>query len=363
MKNHAIHQALSLKKHPEEMAWLCFPDSEYPEGMTELLRLCASEKQLKDFSSTYQYDSVTLKKALINYLEKAVLIHQNSPHKQLALESDYSKQKQKNHYQLLMKIFHPDINPSEKASYYSSMITNANKKLQTTEEMDTDFDTSINVSESRTPPKSFYAATQSTENQISNVKTAFAFVAALFVITLVAVVGHFNDPANPDLITQKTDAIEVQSSASVENGSELTSSPQFIMAGVDADPVINTDISDAQLQQLLKSLELAYEKGDVKKIKPILANSPDIKSQSDQEINQKLNTLFEITKNRKMVLHGFEWNSVSNQIKAKGKFISRYQLVGEEKWLTREGVAKVIFESKENKLTITQVSLENFTID
>lgn len=371
MNTNAIHQALRLYKYPQEMAWLCFPDSEHPDGMTDLLLICASNKRLEEFCEKYHHDPEALKTALLNFLKKAVLIEDNATVKQLALNSKADSELRKTHYQLLMKIFHPDRNESPEADYYSSMITKANDKLQNEQKLKGEADHTISVTESRNPPKSFYTATQTAETQISSLRTAFAFVAALFVITLVAIVGHFNDPANPDLITQKTDTENINSVAKTTTDipqtetqtSEIAAKPQFIMTGIDKKPLTEKQISNSQLQQLLRNLETAYERGDVDKIKPILANTPDLQNQTDEELSQKLSTLFEITNNRKMVLYEFDWIKVSNQIKGKGKFLSRYHLVGEEKWLTREGIAKVVFEPVNGKIQITQVVLENFTID
>ncbi len=121
--------------------------------------------------------------------------------------------------------------------------------------------------------------------------------------------------------------------------------------------------TSTKLQTLLKELEGAYEEGNVDAIKPILANAPEIKSQTDKQINDKLETLFEITSERKMVLFDFNWTDVSGTLVGKGKFLSRYKLIGEKKWLTREGTASVSAKKHHNKLTITQLILENQSID
>ena len=118
MKNLAIHQALRLYKYPDEMAWLCFPDSELPEGTTELLRLCTSIKQREEFAEVHDLDSEMLHQALLNFVEKAMVIDGNSDEKILGTKlvnttftnRIESEETLKLHYQLLMKIFHPDVN-------------------------------------------------------------------------------------------------------------------------------------------------------------------------------------------------------------------------------------------------------------
>lgn len=373
MKTPAIHQALRLEKYPDEMAWLCFPDSEYPDGMTDLLRLCASKKRLKEYAEQYQLDAEYIQKALINFIEKAVLIEGNSSYKKLGLDVSSQKQLYKTHYKLLMKIYHPDVNSSSTASEYASMITKAYKKLKSEKIIKHKDESIINVSESRTPPRSFYTATQKTENQISNIKSAFAFVAALFIITLVAIVGHMHDPANPGIITQsnsETNYIAQKDSGlsslntqkSLDMFQESIINQTFIMAGINAKPTIQ-EIRNSALQSMLRNLETAYENGDVEHIKPILKNLPDIKDQTDLELSKKLMTLFEITSNRKMLLYSFDWNKTANQIEGKGNFLSRYRLVGEDEWITRDGIATIKANFKNGKIKVTQLIMENHTIE
>jgi hypothetical protein len=166
--------------------------------------------------------------------------------------------------------------------------------------------------------------------------------------------GQLYDPANPELIAISTN---------IENPGAVDKPAQngFRMAALNS--VNNSGITDTQLQFLLKNLETAYEKGTVALIKPILANTPEIKGQTDQELSHKLETLFEITSERKMLLFNFEWKDVDGQLKGKGKFISRYHLVGEEKWLSREGIATVTALQTGKQLKITQLELENKSID
>jgi len=50
MNTTAIQQAFQLYKHPEQMQWLSSPDTQLPEGVTDLLRLSASKERLNQFS-------------------------------------------------------------------------------------------------------------------------------------------------------------------------------------------------------------------------------------------------------------------------------------------------------------------------
>jgi len=354
MNTPAIHQAVRLKKYPEEMAWLCLPDSDFPQGITDLLRLCSSKKQLNEFANTNGFDPDELSTSLFNFIEQAIVVESNSDEKILGNDKFESSQLHKFHYQLLMKIYHPDLSVRPDAETYAAIITKAYQRLKIEDKTQE----AISFSESRRPPKSYYQATRKAETHISNMKTAIAIVSSITIFALVAAVGKSYHPANPELITANSSRQEniVEAQQLIKVSTEKSEFSQ------------NTHIKPIQatstkLQMLLKDLESAYEQGDVDAIKPILANSPDIKNQTDKQLNEKLSTLFKITNERKMVLFDFNWTSVAGTLEGKGKFLSRYKLVGETKWLTREGTASVSAENVNEKLKITQLNLENQTID
>ncbi len=354
MNTPAIHQAMRLEKYPEEMAWLCFPDSDFPEGISDLLRLCSSKEQLVGFANTNGFDPEQLSTGLFNFIEQAIVNENNSDEKILGSDKFASSQLQKFHYQLLMKIYHPDLSNRPNAEHYSTIITKAYQRLkekENTQEI-------ISFSESRRPPKSYYQATKKAETQISSTKTAIAIVSAFTIFALVAMTGKLYDPANPELISANN--VVQKNLLEAQNLIKVTAVKSGITQENKSEAVQATS---TKLQTLLKELEGAYEEGNVDAIKPILANAPEIKSQTDKQINDKLETLFEITSERKMVLFDFNWTDVSGTLVGKGKFLSRYKLIGEKKWLTREGTASVSAKKHNNKLTITQLILENQTID
>ena len=64
-----------------------------------------------------------------------------------------------------------------------------------------------------------------------------------------------------------------------------------------------------------------------------------------------------------MLLFDFSWTDVSGELEGKGRFLSRYQLIGENEWLTREGTALVSAQKIKNNLKVTQFNLENQSID
>ena len=358
MNTPAIHKAIRLEKHPEEMAWLCFPDSDFPEGMSDLLRLASSHDLLVEFANTNGFDSDELSISLFNFIEKTMLNEKNSDEKILGTDKFTPSQTQKFHFQLLMKIYHPDSSKRPNAENYSVLITKAYNDLKKKEE-EQDL---IRFSEHRRTPKNYQHAANSHETHLSYTKTAIAIISALTIILMVSMTGKLYDPANPELITKNKDDKNIVQNNEVD--------PQQLMkvttlktkiSSAPAKPSIQA--SSTTVQSLLKELEVAYEEGNVGLIKPILANAPDIKDQTEKQLNDKLETIFQITSERKMVLFDFNWTNVSGKLEGKGKFLSRYQLLGENEWLTREGTALVSAQKINNKLKITQLILENQTID
>lgn len=351
MNTPAIHQAMRLEKNAEDLAWLCLPDSDLPEGISDLLRLCASPELLNEFAENNGFDKDELAIGLFNFIEKVMLDEKNRDEKILGGDQFSSAQTLKFHYKLLMKIYHPDHSKRPNADYYSSLVIKSHHQLKEKQKLKD----SISFSESRKPPHSYYKATNTAATQISNTKTALAIVSAFGILVLVSMAGKLYGPSNSELIVAKEavqQKIMVEEKNLIKVAAVKSNKPESNISNV-----INASNSDLQI--LIKDLELAYEKGNVEVIKPILANTPEIKSQTDKQLNDKLETLFEITNERKMLLFDFDWTSSSSGLKGQGKFLSRYKLTGETKWLTREGKALITANIINNKLKITQLKLEN----
>jgi len=352
MKTPAIYQAMRLAKNPEEMAWLCLPDSDLPEGVSNLLRLCASPELLDEFADNNGFDSDELVHGLYIFIEKVMLDENNSDEKVLGGDQLSSTQMLKFHYKLLMKIYHPDHSNRPNTDYYSTIIAKSYHQLKEKQRLQD----SISFSESRKPPYSYYQATNRAEKQVSNIKTALAIVSALSIFALVSMAGKLYTPVEPQLIVNKITQPQQTNTIEEKKLIKVTAVKSKKLPNAIATDI---DLSNNKLQMLLKELEVAYEQGDVETIKPILANTPEIENQTDKQLNDKLETLFEITNERKMVLFDFGWTKVSGTLKGQGKFLSRYKLIGETKWLTREGTAFITANNIKEQLKITQLKLEN----
>lgn len=364
MNTPAIHQAMRLEKHPEDMAWLCFPDSDLPEGVNDLLRLCSSKEQFNEFSKNNDLDPEFLKTSLFNFIEKAILSEKNNDEKILGCDNFSSPQTQQFHYQLLTKLYHPDLSDRPNAEQYSEIINKAYERLKDKEQAQE----VICFSENRRIPNNYQAAKKA-EIQISHTKTVVAVFSVITIFTLVAMTGRFFDPANPELLSATPENPEnkvvLNENASIEEQHQMikvVSVKSDKTQSVEIKPE-KTQTTSSKLQMLLKDLEVAYEVGDIEAIKPILASVPEIKDQSTKELNEKLATLFEITDERKMMLFDFDWKIVSGALEGKGKFLSRYRLVGEKEWLIREGKAIVSAKKENKKLKVTRLILENNTIE
>ena len=356
MNTPAIYQALRLKTQANEMAWLCFPDSDLPEGINDLLRIAASSEQLDEFAKNNNLNTNELSSAVFNFIENVMLNENNSNEKVLGVNKFSTTQAIKFHYQLLMKIYHPDLNNRPNAVYYSALITNSYQKLKMKEK----HHDSISFSEKRKAPYSYYQASQKADTQVSTAKTAIAIFSVIAVCSLVAFTGKFFGNSNIELATKTLDTENAVQEAKLQQLTKIsTVSPNLTTAY--EKPSIQA--SNSALQSLLKDLEIAYEDGNIEVIKPILANAPELKDQTAQQLEDKLENIFEITSERKMVLFDFNWTSTSEILEGNGKFISRYQLIGEKKWLTREGTASVSANQVNNTLKVTRLVLENQNID
>ena len=362
MKIPALHQAIRLYKYPSEMEWLTFPESELPEGVTDLLRLCASQKKLNDFATRIKIKESLLKKVMMHFIEEVLLTTTNPTYKYLGLNHNNNATERKLNYQLLMKIYHPDKNASEDAADKASKITNA---YQTLNKQCSQLATQQNTrdkADPRTPPNSFYKATLKAEKSLSQTKNTFYAMASLALISLLTLTAYLVQTSKPELIVQNEPApsINIANPQALQNTQKLEpkNQPQPLLASTS-----NLYDLEPHLEVLLHQLEESYELGKVENIEPILFNTPDISGQSSEQITAKLKSLFDITQERKMLLYDFSWKKVANTIHGEGKFLSRYQFSHENQWQTREGVAVIRAENKEKSLKIISLELNNSTIE
>ena len=363
MKTPALHQAIRLYKYPSEMEWLTFPESELPEGVTDLLRLCASQKKLNDFATRIKIKESLLKKVMMHFIEEALLTTTNPAYKYLGLNHNNNAAERKLNYQLLMKIYHPDKNPSESAADKASKITNAYQALKKQSTQLSSQQNTRDRTDPRTPPNSFYKATLQAEKSLSQTKNTFYAMASLALVSLLTLTAYFVQSSKPELIVQNTPAtptINTQSQSLKNNKlqSEQTNQAQPLLASTS-----NLYDLEPHLETLLHQLEESYELGKVENIEPILSNTPEISGQSAEQITAKLKSLFEITQERKMLLYDFSWKKVANTIQGEGKFLSRYQFTNENQWLTREGIAIIHAKNKNKSLKIISLELNNSTIE
>jgi len=358
MGTSAIQLAFQLARQPNKVQELCIAETPLPNGITELLQLCASSKRLKQFSKNINVNAITTEKILVNFIEKVLITDENPLEKVLGLKSQYTNEKLKLHYQLLMKIFHPDLSISAQASNKTALISKSYKELK--EKLKEPIILK-NIKLSRIPPKSFYRATQSAENHHSSVKNTFIALAGMSLLSLGMMVTYLLNSTKPELLIAKQATISDARLAAKEIpiGSINTASSNVSVSKANFEGMSKAEMITSILQLMLRDIETYYEKGTVEKIKPILANTPEMSSQTDEQIQIKLEALFKITQDRKMLLYNFKWQNISGEIRGVGKFISRYQMTGENSWQTREGVAVVTAEERNKNFSIIGLTLEN----
>ena len=357
MSTTAIQLAFQLAKQPEDMKWLLAASTPLPSGITDLLRLCSSKKQLEKFSNNINVNTITIRKILVNFIEKVLVTEANSPEKTLGVEANYTSATLKLHYKLLMRIFHPDLSISKQASKKATLLSTAYQELKNKQEETQQFK---NITLSRVPPKSFYYATRKAEKHHSGLKNTFFIFAGMGVISLGIIVNYLLVSEKPELIanSQKTEILE-----EIPTQNLNISTNKFSIAKANFSGLAKNQTTETILQMILSDIETYYENGNVKRIKPILANTPEMQNQSDEQMQKKLENLFKITQQRKMLLYDFKWQNISGQFRGVGKFISRYQLINQMNWQTREGIAIVTAEEINNNISVTGLTLENNIIE
>lgn len=352
MNTSAIHQAIRLNKYPKEMEWLTLPDAPYPEGVTDLLQLCSSYERMEHFSLKYHIETDALRTILLNFIERVILKETNTAESLLGLEKWTEFDLLRKHYKLLIKIYHPDINNSSFASIQTSRITTTYNTLKKNQNAtDTSFK---NITLSKVPPKHFYNPSSTVKQQKSSLKSAFFVMTVLALLSLTVIITQLFEQNKPQLIAK---------SEGDKSTKEITPPFTNTFSMTQLQGNLSSFTPDLALQDILRDIEGYYENGAVEQIKPILANLPEISSQSDEQIQAKLETLFKITQERKMLLFDFDWLKVSGTYKGSGKFLSRYQIIGEEIWKIRKGDASITAKLINGQLSITSFKLENNDIN
>jgi len=368
MNTTAIRQAIKLYKHPLEMSGLAAVHAALPSGTTDLLRLCASEKQLEAFSTERNLDSDMLYNVLTHFIENVLFKEGCSPYKILGIDEtgidnidgEPSSEKLRLHFQLLMNIYHPDRNRSSSSAFYTSKISKAYDVLKR-DQANTGITLPTPPEEQfyNEPPKSYYQATHKAQKQINQTRNTFFALASVAFLTLITTLIYLNQPDSSRLIVRNqapaTDTFALASSLTSQQTLSTIDNTTYQNTGT-----VNRKISGKVMQTLLHKLENAYEQGNIKQITPILANVPELQQKTDAELSAKLKTLFKITQDRKMVLYDFSWVNIGGQIKGQGQFLSRYLLAGEDEWQTRTGPATVSAEiDNDDMIHITTLNMND----
>lgn len=358
MSTSAIHIAFQLAKHPDKMEWLSLPETPLPKGTADLIRLCASSKRIEQLANKINLKPMTIRIVLVNFIEKVLINDKNDPNKLLGLQDTYETAELKLHYQLLMRIFHPDLSISKQASDKSALITKSYQILKIELDEPPQFK---NIKLSRVPPKSFYQATHSAELHRSGLKNTSMVFGALGLVSFGFILTYLFQFTKPELVAKSPQLSIISKEDSIYSNNQTDN--RFRLAKANFSGASKFEITQAILQMMLRDIEKYYENGIVNRIKPILANTPEMRNQSDEDMQVKLETLFNITQKRKMLLYDFEWENVSGKIRGEGKFISRYQMTGQMSWQTRKGIAVVTAEETNDNFSVTGLKLDNNMID
>ena len=354
MKETVINTIIALAKEEKGQANHLSSSRLSSDDITDLLTLSLLEShKINDLSKQFE---IELQPLLLRYIEENILRNPRSDWQALGLGPQDDPQKIEQHYLLLVKLINTKFTNSEHQHHYLRRISDAYKHLKA-EDNNSEFK---NITLSSVPPKTYY------QHRPQNDSTAFSLFESKNVLLALAGFVLLAVFFSLHTIQQETDTTTLTKKSTAPHTRLANSSFSEISHSFNISQLKSTNntIDKKAIYKVVQKLEGYYEKGDVQKIKPILAQSPDIQNQTDEQIQSKLETLFRITQNRKMLFYDFNWQYISGNYIGNGKFLSRYQMVNDDDWKIRTGKAKILATDKpQNTLKIIGIQLENGNIE
>ena len=359
MKKTAIQFALYLQMHPEKGLDQWYLMRALPDGMLALLQSASSKKKRSELAESAVFNDDEMKEAFINFLRLVIDGHEHSAYRGLAVREKASLETCKLHKQLLLNIFHPDKMPLSKHPYIVQQIQDSYEQVkidqsiplyyssapENTEALNDDQFGSVRVNNAPRPSTAYRRHQQ--KNHINYVLLSGVMGLLLVGIMIVLVV-----PSNPQSIFRQTPITPLQSPAKVNkitlagNTMEKSASTQPLTESYQSTPLKN----GSRVQLLINELESALE-GEL--MKELQARGTPSQS------SKQLNDLFITSDQKKVFLHSFSWKPSATGFYGEGKFLSRFQFVDREQWLTRSGKFFITLSESNSKLRIKQFHFED----
>ena len=330
-----------------------------PEGMLALLQAASSKKKRSELAESAVFNDDEMKEAFINFLRLIIEGHEHSAYRGLAAREKASLETCKLHKKLLLNVFHPDKMPLSKHPYIVQQIQDSYEQVKTdqsiplyysstpenTEDLADDQFGSVKVNNAPRPSTAYRRHQQ--KNHINYVLLSGVMGLILVGIMIVLVV-----PSTPQSIVRQTPIIPLQTPAEVNkitlagNTLEKNTSTQPLTESYRSSPLKNR----SRVQLLINELESALE-GE-------LMNELQSRGTPSQSSKQ-LNDLFITSDQKKVFLHSFSWKPSTTGFYGEGRFLSRFQFLDREQWLTRSGKFFITLTESNSKLRIKQFHFED----
>ena len=159
-------------------------------------------------------------------------------------------------------------------------------------------------------------------------------------------------PSTPQSIVRQSPIISLQTPAKIN---QITLAGNTIEKKTSTQPLTESYQSSSlkngsRVQLLINELESALEGELMSELQ-----SRGTPSQSSKQLND----LFITSDQKKVFLHSFSWKPSSTGFYGEGRFLSRFQFIDREQWLTRSGKFFITLTESNSKLRIKQFHFED----
>ena len=361
MKKTAIQFALYLYRHPEKGLEQWYLMRALPEGMLSLLQVASSAQKRAELVESAVFNDDEMKQAFVQFILLVLEGHEHSPYRGLAAREKTSLENCKLHKKLLVNIFHPDKMADSKHPYLVQQINDAYDQVKVDHAIpvyhssipETDHRDSLRgqfgeVRVNNAPRPSTAYRRHQQKNQVNSVLMVGILGLVLVGIMIVLVV-----PSNPQSIIRQD--VTTENVNKPINETYITLAGNTQLKNKTAKPLKESFQSSnlrsgSKVQLLINDLETALEEDLMSELQ-LRGNLP--------QSSKQLNELFITADQKKVFLHNFAWKPNTGGFYGEGKFLSRFQFVDRQQWLTRSGKFFITLTENDSKLHIKQFHFED----
>lgn len=363
MKKTAIQFALYLHANPEKGLEQWYLMRALPEGMFALLQAASSQKVRSELADSLIFQEEEMKQGFVKFLLLVLEGHDHSPYRGLAAREKTSLERCLVHKKLLLNIFHPDKMQSGKNPYLAQQIQDSYDQVKVDHSIplyyssapeqvsepahdESDLFGSVKVNNAPRPSTAYRRHQQ--KNHIN-----YVLMCGVLGLLLVGIMIVLLVPSTPQSIVRQTISTPLKIA---DNESYITlagNSPTPTTAAKPAKESFKSNAlnSGSRVQLLINELETALEGELINELQSLGTST---------QSSKQLNDLFISSDQKKVFLHSFTWKPNISGFYGEGKFLSRFQFIDREQWLTRTGKFFItLTESDTKKLHIKQFHFED----